>query len=98
MTLPAPNLDDRSFQELVDEAKRMVQRRWPEWTGWTARFATPLVLLGLTWLLFGRTGRRETQRFTRAVTAGSVCWPGETSTSGTRNAGLSQCALRKRSG
>ena len=35
MTLPAPNLDDRTFQELVDEAKRMVQRRWPEWTGWT---------------------------------------------------------------
>ena len=35
MTLPAPNLDDRSFQDLVDEAKRMVQRRWPEWTGWT---------------------------------------------------------------
>jgi hypothetical protein len=30
-----PNLDDRTFQDLVDEAKRMVQRRWPEWTGWT---------------------------------------------------------------
>jgi predicted phage baseplate assembly protein len=35
MSLPAPNLDDRRFQELVDEAKRMVQKRWPEWTGWT---------------------------------------------------------------
>jgi predicted phage baseplate assembly protein len=35
VTLPAPNLDDRSFQDLVDEAKLMVQRRWPEWTGWT---------------------------------------------------------------
>ncbi|MFM7535368.1 MAG: putative baseplate assembly protein [Acidimicrobiales bacterium] len=35
MSLPAPNLDDRTFQQLVDEAKRMVQRRWPEWTGWT---------------------------------------------------------------
>ncbi len=32
VTLPAPNLDDRRFQELVDEAKRMVQRRCPEWT------------------------------------------------------------------
>ena len=32
MTLPAPNLDDRAFQDLVDEAKRMVQRRCPEWT------------------------------------------------------------------
>ncbi len=35
MTLPAPNLDDRQFQELVDEAKRMVQSKWPDWTGWT---------------------------------------------------------------
>jgi predicted phage baseplate assembly protein len=32
MPLPAPNLDDRRFQELVDEAKRFVQRRCPEWT------------------------------------------------------------------
>ncbi|MFI6903078.1 putative baseplate assembly protein [Nonomuraea sp. NPDC050394] len=32
MTLPAPNLDDRSFQDLVDEAKRLVQERCPEWT------------------------------------------------------------------
>lgn len=32
MTLPAPLLDDRRFQDLVDDAKRMVQRRCPEWT------------------------------------------------------------------
>ena len=32
MTLPTPRLDDRTFQELVDEAKRNVQRRCPEWT------------------------------------------------------------------
>ncbi|HZM81074.1 MAG TPA: putative baseplate assembly protein, partial [Candidatus Limnocylindrales bacterium] len=32
MPLPAPNLDDRRFQDLVDEAKRYVQRRCPEWT------------------------------------------------------------------
>ena len=32
MALPAPNLDDRRFQELVDDAKRMVQSRCPEWT------------------------------------------------------------------
>jgi predicted phage baseplate assembly protein len=32
MALPAPNLDDRRFQELVDEAKRMVMQRCPEWT------------------------------------------------------------------
>lgn len=32
MALPAPNLDDRRFQQLVDEAKRYVQQRAPEWT------------------------------------------------------------------
>jgi predicted phage baseplate assembly protein len=32
MGLPAPNLDDRHFQQLVDEAKLLVQRRCPEWT------------------------------------------------------------------
>lgn len=30
--LPAPNLDDRTFQGLVDEAKRLVQQRCPEWS------------------------------------------------------------------
>ncbi|MDQ3957023.1 MAG: putative baseplate assembly protein [Actinomycetota bacterium] len=32
MTLEAPNLDDRRFQDLVDEAKRRVQRSCPEWS------------------------------------------------------------------
>ena len=32
MALPAPNLDDRRFQDLVDDAKRLIQRRCPEWT------------------------------------------------------------------
>lgn len=32
MNLPTPRLDDRTFQELVDEAKRHVQRRCPQWT------------------------------------------------------------------
>jgi len=32
MTLPAPRLDDRSFQDLVDEAKRRIPRLAPEWT------------------------------------------------------------------
>jgi predicted phage baseplate assembly protein len=32
MALPAPNLDDRRFQNLVDDAKRLVQARCPDWT------------------------------------------------------------------
>jgi predicted phage baseplate assembly protein len=32
MPLPTPNLDDRGFQDLVDDAKRLVQQRCPEWT------------------------------------------------------------------
>jgi predicted phage baseplate assembly protein len=32
MTLPAPNLDDRTFQDLVDDAKRYVQTRCPQWS------------------------------------------------------------------
>lgn len=32
MPLPAPQLDDRSFQDLVDDAKRFIQERCPEWT------------------------------------------------------------------
>ena len=29
MPLPVPNLDDRRFQDLVDDAKRLVQQRSP---------------------------------------------------------------------
>lgn len=32
MSLGAPNLDDRRFQDLVDDAKRMVMDRCPTWT------------------------------------------------------------------
>jgi len=32
MTLPVPNLDDRRFQDLVDDAKRLVAARCPEWS------------------------------------------------------------------
>jgi hypothetical protein len=53
------------------------------WQGWQTRVAlaparlipfvalmsAPLALLGLVWLLFGRSARRETERFTRAVEA-----------------------------
>ena len=36
---------------------------------WLAISASPLVLLGLAWLIFGRTRRREAERFTRSVIA-----------------------------
>jgi hypothetical protein len=32
MALEAPNLDNRRFQDLVDEAKRLIPRFCPEWT------------------------------------------------------------------
>ena len=32
MALPAPNLDDRTFQDLVREARAMIPRYCPEWT------------------------------------------------------------------
>lgn len=30
--IPAPNLDDREFQDLVDDARRLVQQRCPQWS------------------------------------------------------------------
>lgn len=32
MALPAPNLDDRTFQDIVDDVKRQIGRRCPDWT------------------------------------------------------------------
>ncbi len=32
MPLPLPNLDDRDFDQLVEEAQRMIQQKSPEWT------------------------------------------------------------------
>ncbi|MCZ0978411.1 putative baseplate assembly protein [Streptomyces diastatochromogenes] len=32
MALPAPHLDDRRFQQFVDDAKRYIQQACPEWT------------------------------------------------------------------
>ncbi len=32
MPLPPPELDDRKFQDIVDEAKRLIPRYCPEWT------------------------------------------------------------------
>jgi predicted phage baseplate assembly protein len=32
VTLPSPNLDDRRYQDIVDEAKRLIPTYCPEWT------------------------------------------------------------------
>src|SRR3954447_3119224 len=32
MPLPMPSLDDRRFQDIVDELKRLIPRYCPEWT------------------------------------------------------------------
>ena len=32
MPLPTPGLDDRTFQDIVDEAKRLIPQYCPEWT------------------------------------------------------------------
>jgi hypothetical protein len=47
---------------------------WPgpslqAWVGWGATASAPLVLLGLIWLIFGRTSRREARRFTARTAA-----------------------------
>ena len=39
----------------------------PAIVSWTATASVPLVLLGILWMIFGRTRRRETERFTLAV-------------------------------
>ena len=49
-------------------------RVWPgpsltAWSGWAATISAPLILIGLLWLIFGRSSRRETRRFTAAVRA-----------------------------
>lgn len=39
------------------------------WVGWIATASAPLILIGLAWLIFGRSSRRETEQFTRALQA-----------------------------
>jgi hypothetical protein len=39
----------------------------PQTAQWIAILAGPLALLGLVWLMFGRTRRKEAERFTRSV-------------------------------
>jgi hypothetical protein len=51
-----------------------LSQAWPgpslqSWIGWGATVSAPLILIGLLWLIFGRSSRRETARFTRSVIA-----------------------------
>lgn len=51
-----------------------LSRAWPgpslnAWVGWAATMSAPLILIGLVWLIFGRTSRREAAKFTAAVAA-----------------------------
>jgi hypothetical protein len=39
----------------------------PQFAQWVAVAAGPLALMGLVWLMFGRTRRKEAERFTRSV-------------------------------
>ena len=39
----------------------------PQVAQWVAILAGPLALMGLTWLMFGRTRRKEAEKFTRSV-------------------------------
>ncbi len=39
----------------------------PEFAQWVAVVAGPLALVGLAWLMFGRTRRKEAEKFTRSV-------------------------------
>lgn len=41
----------------------------PEFAQWIAIAAGPLALLGVGWIMFGRTRRREAEKFTRSVVA-----------------------------
>jgi len=41
----------------------------PQIAQWVAVAAGPLALMGLVWLMFGRTRRKEAERFTRSVIA-----------------------------
>jgi hypothetical protein len=51
-----------------------LSRAWPgpslnAWVGWAATVSAPLILIGLVWLIFGRTSRREAAKFTATVAA-----------------------------
>jgi predicted phage baseplate assembly protein len=49
-SLPTPSLDDRSFQDIVDEAKRRLQRLCPDWTDHNVSDPGVAVIELLAWM------------------------------------------------
>jgi len=50
-------------------AQRAPALTLPNLLDWLTFLSPPLILLGIAWMLLGQTPRRETERFTRAVSA-----------------------------
>ena len=59
MPLPAPNLDDRRFQDFVDDAKRLVQRRIPSWTDHNVHDPGVTLIEAVATIEIGRASCRE---------------------------------------
>ena len=50
MSLPVPNLDDRRFEDLVEEAKQRIQERCPEWTDFNPSDPGMMLVELMAWL------------------------------------------------
>ncbi len=50
MTLPLPNLDDRTYQDLIEEARRLIPIEYPEWTDHNPSDAGITILELMAWL------------------------------------------------
>ena len=50
MTLPLPNLDDRTYQDLIEEARRLIPIECPEWTDHNPSDAGITILELMAWL------------------------------------------------
>ncbi|MEO0686626.1 MAG: baseplate J/gp47 family protein, partial [Cyanobacteria bacterium J06649_11] len=50
MTLPLPNLDDRTYQDLIEEARRLIPVEYPEWTDHNPSDAGITILELMAWL------------------------------------------------
>lgn len=51
MTIPLPNLDDRSYQDLLNEAQTLIPSLYPEWTNFNASDPGITLVELLAWLV-----------------------------------------------